>query len=254
MSPPVHNPFFHVGFIVPDLDAAMEEFQVALGIEWRAPIDAIVPLLGPGGVVEAEVYSVYSDGGPPAIELVESVPGTPLAGNGGVSFHHLGFWTDRLADTSHDLGAHGWPCVATVASPESKTSRFTLQQSPHGFYVELFDTATPRHADLLPNPNSRKETASNTASKIQPAPPRTQTAPPRTYVGTNRTHPRQRTGVRFVLTNAIDPGRADDYSAWYDDYDNAISAPAYSQTHSASRTHTQPGPRPTHVTRPSTTS
>jgi hypothetical protein len=58
LSPPVHTPFFHVGFIVPDLDAAMEEFQVALGIEWRAPIDAIVPLLGSGGVVEAEVYSV----------------------------------------------------------------------------------------------------------------------------------------------------------------------------------------------------
>jgi len=64
LSPPVHNPFFHVGFIVPDLDAAMEEFQVALGIEWRAPIDAIVPLLGPDGVVEADVYSVYREGGP----------------------------------------------------------------------------------------------------------------------------------------------------------------------------------------------
>ena len=218
MSPPVHNPFFHVAFIVPDLDAAMEEFRVALGIEWRAPTDAIVPLLGPGGVVEAEVYSVYSDGGPPAIELVQSVPGTPLAGDGGVSFHHLGFWTDRLADSSDDLGAHGWPCVATVASPESNTSRFTLQQSPHGFYVELFDTATPRHADLLPNPNSRKDTALNTASKIPPAPSRTR-------VGTNRTHPRERTGVRFVLTNATDPGRADDYSAWYDDYENAIIRP-----------------------------
>ena len=159
MSPPaIHNPFFHVGFIVPDLDAAMEEFQVALGIEWRAPIDAIVPLLGPDGVVEADVYSVYSDGGRPAIELVQSVPGTPLAGNGGVSFHHLGFWTDRLADSSHDLDARGWPCTATVASAESNPSRFTLQQSPHGFYVELFDTATPRHPDLLPKP-SRERTA-----------------------------------------------------------------------------------------------
>ena len=75
-------------------------FHVALGIEWRAPIDAVVPLLGPNGVVEADVYSVYSEGGPPAIELVQSVPGTPLAGNGGVSFHHLGIWTDRLADSA----------------------------------------------------------------------------------------------------------------------------------------------------------
>jgi len=153
----IHNLFFHVGFIVPDLDAAMEEFRVALGIGWRAPIDAVVPLLGPDGVVEANVYSVYSEGDPTAIELVESVPGTPLAGNGDVSFHHLGFWTDRLADSSHDLDAHGWPCSATVASPENNPSRFTLQQAPYGFYVELFDTATPRHADLLPKPSSERQ-------------------------------------------------------------------------------------------------
>ena len=75
MSPPaIHNPFFHVGFIVFDLDAAMEEFQVALGIEWRAPIDAIVPLLGPDGVVEADVYSVYSEGGPPRSSLSSRSP------------------------------------------------------------------------------------------------------------------------------------------------------------------------------------
>jgi hypothetical protein len=75
-----------------------------------------------------------------------------------VSFHHLGFWTDRLADSSHDLDARGWPCTATVASAENNPNRFTPQQSPHGFYVELFDTATPRHADLLPKP-SRERTA-----------------------------------------------------------------------------------------------
>jgi hypothetical protein len=35
----------------------MKEFQAALGIEWRAPIAAMVPLLGPDGVVESNVYS-----------------------------------------------------------------------------------------------------------------------------------------------------------------------------------------------------
>jgi hypothetical protein len=43
-----------------------------------------------------------------------------------------------------------------VASPENNPSRFTLQQSPHDFFVELFDTATPRHADLLPKPSSER--------------------------------------------------------------------------------------------------
>jgi hypothetical protein len=157
LSPPsIHNPFFHVGFIVADLDAAMEEFKAALGVEWRAPIDARVPFLGPDGVVESNVYSVYSAGGPPAIELVQAVPGTPLAGNGGVSFHHLGFWTDRLASSAQELDAHGWPWAATVASAEKTPSRFTLQRSPWGFYVELFDTATPRYADLLPNPDGER--------------------------------------------------------------------------------------------------
>lgn len=90
-----------------------------------------------------DVYSVYSEGGTPAIELTQSVRGTPLAGNGGVSFHHLGLWTDRLASSSRDLDAHAWPCVATVASFDNDPSRLTLHRSPHGFYVELFDAATP---------------------------------------------------------------------------------------------------------------
>ena len=52
-----------------------------------------------------------------------------------------------------------------------------------------------------------------------------QTARPMTHHGSNRTHPRERTGARFVLTNVTDSGRADDYSAWYDDYENAIIRP-----------------------------
>jgi hypothetical protein len=44
-------------------------------------------------------------------------------------------------------------------------------------------------------------------------------------LGTSRTHPRERTGVRFVLTNATNPSRADDYNAWYDDYEKAIIRP-----------------------------
>jgi hypothetical protein len=38
-----------------------------------------------------------------------------------------------------------------VANFDKDPSRFTLHHSPHGSYVELFDTATPRHADLLPS-------------------------------------------------------------------------------------------------------
>jgi hypothetical protein len=46
-----------------------------------------------------------------------------------------------------------------------------------------------------------------------------------THAGADRAHPRERTGVRFVLTNAADRTRAHDYSAWYDDYARAIIRP-----------------------------
>ncbi len=58
----------------------------------------------------------------------------------------------------------------------------------------------------------------NTTSELQ-------TPQPMAHPGTNRTHPRERTGVRFVLTNATDPGRPADYSAWYDNYESAIIRP-----------------------------
>ena len=52
-----------------------------------------------------------------------------------------------------------------------------------------------------------------------------QSPQPLTELGTNRTHPPQRTGVRFVLTNATDPGRTDDFAAWSDAYEKAIIRP-----------------------------
>lgn len=52
-----------------------------------------------------------------------------------------------------------------------------------------------------------------------------QTGQSMTHLATRRAHPRERTGVRFVLTNATDASRADDYSAWYDDYEHAIIRP-----------------------------
>jgi hypothetical protein len=38
-------------------------------------------------------------------------------------------------------------------------------------------------------------------------------------------HSHERTGVRFVLTNAADPSRLGEYSAWYDDFERSIIRP-----------------------------
>src|SRR5260370_7918881 len=40
-------------------------------------------------------------------------------------------------------------------------------------------------------------------------------------------HGVERTGVRFVLSNAADPSRADEYSAWSDTYGVRITRPGF---------------------------
>jgi hypothetical protein len=147
----IHDPFFHVGFVVRDLSTAMDELSTVLGTRWRPIVEARVPFVGEEGEVEIDVRTVYSTGGPPAIELIEAVPGSVLAGSGEMSFHHLGVWTEDLERSSGDLTRSGWPCAATVAGADGKPNRFTLQQTPHGFFVELFDVAAARYPDLLPD-------------------------------------------------------------------------------------------------------
>jgi hypothetical protein len=148
----MRQPFFHVGFVVPDLDVAMTEFGDVLGVEWRPILEAPLRLLGPDGVADVEVRSVYTTGGAPAIELFESVPGTALGGMGGVQFHHIGLWADDLGAASRELDAHGWMREGTVANVDNEPSRFTMQRSPHGFYIELLETGFPRPylSDLVP--------------------------------------------------------------------------------------------------------
>lgn len=40
-------------------------------------------------------------------------------------------------------------------------------------------------------------------------------------------HPRNRTGVRFVLANPSDPSRLEEFTDWYDTYSAAITVPGY---------------------------
>jgi hypothetical protein len=149
----MRHPFFHVGFVVSNLESAMAELTSVLGVGWRDPIDAELELQGRNGVDIVQVHAVYTAEGPPAIELFESIPGTVLAGKGkAIEFHHLGLWADDLEEASSNLDGHGWPCAGSVAQPDGKPSRFAMHETPHDFHVELLDLGFPRPlmADLMP--------------------------------------------------------------------------------------------------------
>jgi catechol 2,3-dioxygenase-like lactoylglutathione lyase family enzyme len=107
---PVTHPYFQVGVLVEDLEAAREELSNALGLEWS---DIVVRENGPW-----TIRVCFAKQGPPYLELIEGPPGSPWEATHGSRIDHIGYWVDdldaskkRLDDAGialeHDGSAHG---------------------------------------------------------------------------------------------------------------------------------------------------
>ena len=94
MAPP-----FHVGIVVADLEAALDELAQVAGIEFRD--------LGRPQVGGWTIRVAYSVDGPPHLELIEGPPGSPWDASAGARLDHLGFWVDDLAGERARLEALG---------------------------------------------------------------------------------------------------------------------------------------------------
>jgi len=91
--------FYHVCFVVPDLEQAMRDLGRAAGVEWADPV---ARSLG-----EWDFRIVFSAGGPPFVELIEGAEDSPWDGTRGARFDHLGFWTSDVELGSRRLAAQG---------------------------------------------------------------------------------------------------------------------------------------------------
>jgi hypothetical protein len=86
--------FYHIGYAVEDIDAAMTQFP---GIEWN-PVEHRE--LGPWP------FSItFSLSGPPFLELIQGPSGGPWTPSS--EPHHLGYWSDDLAADQAALAAQG---------------------------------------------------------------------------------------------------------------------------------------------------
>lgn len=94
-------PFFQVGILVADLEAAMDELGRALGLTWAEPQDR---RLG-----EWTCRVTFGRPGPPYLELIEGPPGSPWDSEGGYRLDHLGLWTGDLDRERARLVAEGLP-------------------------------------------------------------------------------------------------------------------------------------------------
>jgi hypothetical protein len=146
------QPYFHVGLVVPDLEAAMTAFGET-GVRWRKVMTYPLCVLHAGKRSTVDLRSVYSAGDGPAIELYSGGSATPLAAPvAGSRFHHVGLWADDFPSDVAALRDKGFELAATVEDEHGDPSRFSLHRTPFGFYLELVDPhwAGRLLSDLLP--------------------------------------------------------------------------------------------------------
>ncbi len=116
--------FYHVGIVVEDFQAALDELAISHGLEWASIQHRKFDVRQPNGIVEADFRVTYSIQGPPHFEIIESSPGTIWSYAGG-GIHHLGYWSNNLEADAEVLNSVGFKWEATYSNPET--------DSPFGF-------------------------------------------------------------------------------------------------------------------------
>lgn len=132
--------FYHTGIVVPDLDAAMARLSALAGYRWINPMSYTLPFRTASGVRELTstiVYSLQS----PHVELVQEVPGSPWTAAPGNAVHHLGYFSDNLAQSARALEANGFTLEMTADAPRSDLSLFAYYTDASGTRIEIVDRA-----------------------------------------------------------------------------------------------------------------
>jgi catechol 2,3-dioxygenase-like lactoylglutathione lyase family enzyme len=132
--------FYHTGIIVPDLEAAMARLSALGGYQWITPLTYTLPFRTANGTRELTstfVYSIQS----PHVELIAEVPDSPWTAAPGNSVHHLGYFTDDLADTAQLLEAKGFTFEATADVSPPDLALFAYYIDAFGTRIEIVDRA-----------------------------------------------------------------------------------------------------------------
>jgi hypothetical protein len=138
---PLHpEDFYHTGIIVPDLDAATARLTALAGYRWIIPLTYTLPFRTATGVRELTSTIVYSVQAP-HVELVQEVPGSPWTAAPGNSVHHLGYFTDNLADSARMLEANGFTFEMTADVPGADLALFAYYVDAFGTRIEIVDRA-----------------------------------------------------------------------------------------------------------------
>src|SRR5579859_4270868 len=140
---------FHVGTVVPDLEAGQARLTELLGIVWGPVIEGELPVRGGDGndlVLPNRIcYSTKA----PYLELIEEQPGTPWVCNQHSNLHHIGFFSDALVADSGHLAQARCPLEISGRDERAAPAVFTYHRDPLGVRVEYVDAAVRPGMELF---------------------------------------------------------------------------------------------------------
>ncbi|QFU92538.1 VOC family protein [Amycolatopsis sp. YIM 10] len=131
----------HVGVVVPDLEAAVEDARERLGMEVRIFPAGVYPCRIEGRDVQPVTQIALSVEGPPHLELVAAVPGNDLW-RVVPGLHHLGFVVDDVPGAARRMAETGAPLVMGGIRDGKFPVGATYHRDPLGHLVELLDAGT----------------------------------------------------------------------------------------------------------------
>jgi hypothetical protein len=129
-------PFYHVGFIVPELGQAQRDLSSTLGLSWASQQRRDLPVMVEGATVQRDISFVYSIEGPPYIELIGANE-PPWSAQDGL--HHMGIWSEDVVADMEALIAEKYTVAATGLNRKGYTGGFAYLNSPTGILLELVD-------------------------------------------------------------------------------------------------------------------
>jgi len=131
---------YHVGIVVPDLDAARDRLSRVLGVVWGPVVDtAALELRDADGRDLVLPNRMCYSTSPPYLELVQEVPGTPWVCNAYSNLHHIGFFSSAVTADAEGVARAGCPLEIAGRAGALAPAGFTYHRDPLGVRIELVD-------------------------------------------------------------------------------------------------------------------
>jgi hypothetical protein len=137
MSQPNLTEYFHVGIVVPDLEAAQARLSELLGVEWGPVMVNDIDIRDGTGVERVVPNKICYSTAAPYLELIEEVPGTPWVCNELSNLHHIGVFSTTLTAESARFSDARCPLELMDGHGDEPPAMWAYHRDPLAVRIEI---------------------------------------------------------------------------------------------------------------------